>query len=442
MATLEERMRDDVLLRHAVHDEKVSNREIGRMFGIDESTVRRYRARNIVRPNAPLSPSIPVSNGTAQWHVGVDLTRDRGEGRTLPVPVEEARDMSDAELLESMSVDPEKWSITSRRESKWQSASGEWLSAHKVELGRVGALTGDLSVDQMNEILEEYSRMSVPTHSGLPNTHKNRIFVVPVADLQAGKVDGGGTAALVDRFGRVTVEVRDRLAREGGTETLIIPILGDCIEGLVHQGGRFITRLDISVTEQVRVYRRLLLHMIQELEPYCQYMTVVVLPGNHDETYRVVNTPVTDSWAIEGASAVEDALALSGRYERVKFIYPGDEELVITLNVGTEQKPYVLAFTHGHLAKTPNSVTTWWGNQAFGKQHGGNADLLFSGHFHHLRVENMGSGRTWFQAPALDGGSDWYRRTHGSEEPTGMISLWVTPGRGLGWEGLTIHTGE
>lgn len=441
MASLEDRMRDDILLRYAVHDPKVSNREVGRTFGIDESVIRRYRARNIVSPQAPLTASLPVSNGTTQWHAGVDLTVDRGEARTLPVPVAEARNMSDDDILISMNIDPEKWCITSRRESKWQNAGGEWLSAHKVELGRVGALTGDLSVDQLNEILSEYTRGEISKMFPPTNTHDNRIFVVPIADLQAGKMDGGGTAALVDRFGRITAEVRDRLVRDGGAQTLVIPVLGDCIEGIVSQGGKLVTRLDISITEQVRVYRRLLLHLIGELASLAQHIIVVVLPGNHDETYRIVSTPTHDSWAIEGASAVEDALSLSGRFDHVRFVYPGDEELVITLNVGTEVKPYVLGFTHGHLAKAPNSVGTWWGNQAFGKQHGGNADMLFTGHFHHLRVENMGSGRTWIQAPALDGGSDWFRRTHGSEEPTGMISLWVTPGQGLGWEGLTIHTG-
>lgn len=440
MATLEERMRDDVLLRHAVHDSRMSNREVGRTFDIDESVIRRYRAKNIVSPQAPLIAGLPVSNGTAQWKAGVDFTRDRGEARTLPVPVAEARDMSDDDILESMNIDPEKWSITSRRESTWQNARGEWLSAHKVELGRVGALTGDLSVDQMNEILGAYTHL--PTFEGVFPTHDNRIFVVPIADLQAGKIEGGGTAALVDRFGRITQDVRDRLIRDGNAQTLIIPVLGDCIEGIVAQGGKGIARLDISVTEQVRVYRRLLLHIIQELASYACRTIVVVIPGNHDETYRLVTTPTNDSWAIEGASAVQDALALSGRYDNVSFVYPDDEELVITLNVGTQEKPYVLGFTHGHLCKAPNSMATWWSNQSFGKQHGGNADMMFTGHFHHLRVENMGTGRTWIQAPALDGGSDWYRRAHGSVEPTGMLSLWVTPGQGLGWEGLTLHTGE
>ena len=434
MATLEERMEDNVLLRMRVLDPLTPNRAIEREFGIDESIVRRWRHRNIVGPN-PMGNDQPTAK-TVQWQPGLDLSTNRGEARTLPVPVAEATVPEDLVLLESVGADPDKWEITGRKESRWQNAGGEWLCAHKLELGRRGAQTGDLSVAQISEILNDY------TFSAYRTYHGNGVFVVPIADLQAGKIDGGGTAALVDRFGRIVQEVRGRLEREGGCDLLVIPVLGDCIEGLVSQGGKLVTRLDISVTEQVRVYRRLLTHIIAELAPYATRVVVPVLPGNHDETYRIVDTPVTDSWAIEGASAVADAMEFNQKYQHVSFIFPASEELVVTLNVGTQEKPFVLGFTHGHLAKAPNSVEAWWGKQAFGKQHAGSADILFSGHFHHLRVEQMGSDRVWIQAPALDGGSDWFRRSDGKDTPAGMLSMWITPGQGIGWEGLTIHTGE
>src|SRR6185437_13151314 len=94
--------------------------------------------------------------------------------------------------------------------------------------------------------------------------------------------------------GRIVQEVRETLEREGGCDLLIIPVLGDCIEGLVSQGGKLVARLDISITEQVRVYRRLLTHIIAELSQYARRVIVPVLPGNHDETYRMVQQPVTD----------------------------------------------------------------------------------------------------------------------------------------------------
>jgi len=438
---IEDRIRQDPFLSVAINTTGISNREIGRQFDIDESVVRRWRNRNIVSPQASTHKPLTQEAGTSQWVAGIDLSTDRGEARTLPAPVVDgAKPVEDKELLEKVGVDPAKWEIASRKESRWQNAGGEWLSAHKVEVRRRGSMTGDLSVEQMTEILSDYSKRA-DRYFGSP-THANGIFVVPISDLQAGKVDGGGTAALVDRFGRMIQAVRDRLIREGSAQTLIIPVLGDCIEGLVSQGGKLVTRLDISVTEQVRVYRRLLIHAVAELAPHAKRVLVVVLPGNHDETYRVVSTPTHDSWAIEGASAAQEALAMSKNFKHVEFLYPDSEELVVTVNVGTKDKPFVLAFTHGHLAKAPNSMAAWWAGQSFGREHGGSADILFTGHFHHLRAEQMGGGRTWIQVPAMDGGSDWYRRSTGANQVAGILSLWVTPGKGLGWEGMTIHTGE
>lgn len=436
MATLEERMAENPMLDAMVRDTGMSNRRVGTVFGIDESVIRRWRHRNIVAPGPMLADEIETLGQTAQWTPGLDLSDDRGQARTLPAPVVEGTTPEDRELLESVGADPEVWEITGRKESRWQSASGEWLYAHKLELGRRGAQTGDLSVEQISSILADYQS------SGYQTYHGNGIFVVPIADIQAGKQDGGGTAALVDRFGRIVQEVRGRLEREDGCDLLLIPVLGDCIEGMVHMGGKLALQLDISVTEQVRVYRRLLTHVIAELAPYANRVIVPVLPGNHDETTRVLTTSVNDSWAIEGASAVADAMADNPKYEHVQFVFPEPEELVITLNVGTKDKPFVLGFTHGHLAKTTNGVEAWWGKQAFGKQQAGDAVMLFSGHFHHLRVEQMGTDRCWIQAPALDGGSDWFRRQAGVNAPAGMISLWITPGQGIGWEGLTVHTGE
>lgn len=442
--TLEERMAQDFSLKAKVYNLNIPNRAIGREYEIDESIIRRWRQRNILSPDAMVEPVMPLAsaNGTVQWFPGLDLSRERGEARTLPVPVVDGVTPDDIELLESVGADPAKWEITGRKESRWQNAGGEWLSAHKLELGRRGAQTGDLSVDQISDILREYdARQTYPSwDSG--ETHANGIFVVPIADLQAGKIDGGGTAALVDRFGRIVQEVRERLEREGGCDLLVIPVLGDCIEGLVSQGGKLVARLDISITEQVRVYRRLLTHIVAELSPFARRVIVPVLPGNHDETYRIVNMPVTDSWAIEGASAVADAMADHPKYHHVSFVFPEDEELVVTVNVGSHEKPYVLGFTHGHLAKTSNGMQAWWGKQAFGRQSIGRADMMFTGHFHHLRVEQMGGGRTWIQCPALDGGSDWIRRSDGFDDLSGILSLWVTPGQGIGWEGLTVHSGE
>lgn len=150
--------------------------------------------------------------------------------------------------------------------------------------------------------------------------------------------------------------------------------------------------------------------------------------------------PVTDSWAIEGASAVADALAGREEFDHVEWMFPDEDELAIAVNIGTKRKPFVLGFTHGHVMKTSARALEWWRDQSHGRQPVGAADLLLTAHFHHYRAEQTGGNRTWIQIPALDGGSSYFRHQTGADEPAGMVSLWLRPGVGNGWHGLTIHS--
>lgn len=431
MLTIAERAEQDPGVRAILEDLSVSSRTAATQIGCGATAVRKWRKNNLATPY-PSSQRMQTRFGSA-WTPGVEVGTEDGEIRTIPqnyTPFEP----EDAELLRSLDVDPEQWEIVTRRESRWQSASGDWLRAYKASLKRRGRTHGDLPAEAMNEILGAYTKpVARPSYRG------DSTLIVPVGDLQAGKVDGGGSGALIDRFGALTAQVQNRIADSGRVGKLILPWLGDCVEGIVSQNGKLALRLDLSVTEQVRLYRRLMLHQIATLAPYAAEVIVPVVPGNHDETWRMLQTAVDDSWAIEGASAVADALQLSGQYGHVKFLFPDPEELAITLDIGASE-PYVLAFTHGHLAAQPGKIIDWWKGQSHGRQAVGRADMLFTGHFHHLRIENTGGNRTWVQIPALDGGSEYYRRKHGEDVPAGMMSMWLTPGSGSGWEGLTIHS--
>ena len=173
MTTLEERMAGSELLRQAVLDTRISNRRVGDTWGIDESVIRRYRHRNIVDPHPGTASKMPAQGLTAQWTPGLDLSRDRGEARTLPVPVADGPTPDDLTLLNSVGADPEKWSVKARKESRWQNAGGDWLSAHKLELERRGVETGDLSVAQIGEILEDYSGRDGLANSDNEETQAN-----------------------------------------------------------------------------------------------------------------------------------------------------------------------------------------------------------------------------------------------------------------------------
>jgi hypothetical protein len=54
--------------------------------------------------------------------------------------------------------------------------------------------------------------------------------MIPVGDLQVGKPDAGGTSAIVDRFCRLTEQVRQRILATptGRVQALILLWLGVC----------------------------------------------------------------------------------------------------------------------------------------------------------------------------------------------------------------------
>jgi predicted phosphodiesterase len=263
-------------------------------------------------------------------------------------------------------------------------------------------------------------------------------FVIAWSDSQIGKPDGDGTAGTINRILTKTTSVCERL-QELKRKKIIPPVIylivgGDCIEGTQTQGGRLVGRLDATLTEQVRIFRRLLLKQIQMILPYSAKIVVIVVPGNHDEALRVGNQMASrsdDSWAIEGAAAVADALDLAG-IDSVSFVFPQRDKLTVTVDVqGT-----IVGVSHGHQARSPDSMIKWWQGQSFGNEPIGDADLLITGHFHHLRIQHATKNKTWIQLPATDGGSEWYSSRSGMDSPAAILSLFVGGG---GWNRLELH---
>lgn len=442
--------RDDEWVRAILDDSLIGHRatarEINQRLGANttsEKSVRRFRSKRttteaLTSPGPVASSRTPVKGSGGSWQPGIDISpTEGGEFRTTPRVISQEApepEPDEAALLAEFDLDPAVWTITHARKSRWQSGDN-WLEAHKVSFTKRSA--APLQAADVEDIMAQYKvARAVAPRPVAPE----RILMVPSGDLQLGKSEGGGTAATIERFCRITDDIATELQRGGFNTSLILPWLGDCIEGIVSGKGRFLAQLDVPITEQVRIYRRLMMHQIALLAPLAVKVLIPVVPGNHDETTRVQEMPVNDSWAIEGASAVSDWMTGRPGYDHVEFVFPDPDELGITVDVGTPAAPYVVSFHHGHAASTPQGMIPWWKNQAHGRQHAGAADLLVTAHFHHLRVEHTGGNRTWLQIPAMDGGSGWYRRRSGEQGVTGLVSVELTPGSGQGWRNLTVHS--
>jgi predicted phosphodiesterase len=248
-------------------------------------------------------------------------------------------------------------------------------------------------------------------------------FVVAVGDLQLGKIDGDGAEGTVERAVSGLYEAADRLKsirKYKSVGPVHIAWLGDCIEGFVSQGGANAWRTTLTVTEQLRLLRRIMLKSIEIFAPVADIMTCVAVPGNHDQAIRFGRSGVTrydDSFDIDALLAVSDACAISDAYSHVKFYVPETDEMSVTLDVsGTK-----LGHIHGHQTKARQHFT-WWSKQAFGDQQIGQADVLLAGHFHHFVYDTSGK-RKFIQVPALESESTWFRHHYGEVGDPGILTF-------------------
>jgi hypothetical protein len=448
MSSLSELAQQYDSIRNVLEDTSIPHLTAARQIGVlgfttTDRSVRRYRARQGITLDSLVSPY--AGTGTVahrprreldvpQWVPGIDIEVDRGEFRTVPItvtPEQTVVEPQEAELLQQFNLDPQVWEITAARKSQWQSGEN-WLEARRVSFRKRGS-GFSLTRDDIEEVMDRYTHI-VPRLKDV--TAFKGTLVVPAGDLQLGKQDGGGTRATVDRFARIINELAEEYYY--GVENLVLPWLGDCIEGSVSQGGRNISNLDVSPVEQVRIYRRLMMHELAVLAPLGRRVLVPVVPGNHDETTRVQNLGPRDSWAIEGAVAVQDWMQGRPEYAHVTFLFPDQTEPDLTVDIGG----VTVAFMHGHGTgkSRPEGIIDWWMKQAHGRQLAGEADLLVTAHWHHLRVLATGGNKTHIQIPALDGGSDWFRHHTGEEPDSGIISFELTPGVSPSWTNLKMWT--
>lgn len=266
----------------------------------------------------------------------------------------------------------------------------------------------------------------------------DRALVVAWADLQVGKVGSrGDTEALVAR-------VIDRLdalevyAQQSGCDSAYLVDVGDCVESFENVPSQAFTN-DLSFPEQLRVARRLYTEAALRLARIFPKVTCVAVPSNHGAWRRGkdhLGRP-GDDFGLEMLTAVADAFALNDALSHVDFVIPDVWQETVALDVhGT-----ILAVSHGHQVNRPEQLPLWWAKQVHGGQPAADADVLLTGHFHHLRVQpsgrsvHTGRAKWWIQAPTLDNGSDWFRLKAGDDSDPALLTFVVD---GNGWSRLEL----
>jgi predicted phosphodiesterase len=323
------------------------------------------------------------------------------------------------EILRERGLDPAEWVVTSVRKGAWQTFHGDWLESVRVNITPACSVAErDFDLEELVDHIKTWR-----PDKGIKTATGTGAYAHVGADKQIGKRSGsGGSEQTVNR---VLYATEKSLARFKGLQkmglsfgTIVLPELGDHVEGNVSQNGRLqgLAASDLGQTEQVRVARRLLLQQIKTFAPLAERLIVPVVNGNHDEVTRQVAADPADGWNVEIASAVQDACAENPALQHVEFRFPASGHQTLTIDIAG----CMLGLFHGH--QFSRDVQKYIDGQSTGQTALGGADLWISGHYHHFKSQDIGS-RLWVQAPTIDPGSDWYRDRTGASARPGVLTL-------------------
>jgi hypothetical protein len=255
-----------------------------------------------------------------------------------------------------------------------------------------------------------------------------------MADLQLGKADGDGTDGTIARFFSMletAAATCDRLASRG-VEELVIPWLGDLVENVDGHYAMQGFTTDRNLNEQVETAALLYLALNKTLAPMFPRVLNVVVPGNHGEVRKdgKAHTDFGDNHDVTapylGHQAITDTLP------HVRFLRPSKPDLTATVEI----RGRIHGFMHGHQGKVSGPtaharIIEWHRRQAAGQRAMGDAEFVWSAHYHHASIAAPNASRVYIQSPALDGGSPWYAETKGDESEPGTFMGLLNGKRGM-----------
>ena len=374
------------------------------------------------------------------WEPGVDT--ERGVITHLSDANQPPQNWSD--IIRELGLDPSVWSVNPDagvQVRSWDSGDRRMYYYRAT----VEPLRSSVSVD-VDALIGHLRRGGKSPQKRSESV--SRTLVVCLADWQAGKGthERSGTEQLVRRV----MELRDEIPqhvkrlRKVGQEISELAVigLGDLVEGCDGHYAMQTFQTELDEREQARLVRRLLVELMNEWVKVAPDLVIGCVPGNHGQRRRSgkAYTNWGDNADVQAFEVLREVLRSNEQvFGHVRYAIP-DQEQTITLDLsGT-----VVGFAHGHQfrggAAPQGKALRWWSNKAMSREPIGDCDILVSGHFHHLQVHGEGvadspKGRTWFQCPALDCGSDWWEHQGGAPTQQGTLTFTVDAD---GWANLAV----
>jgi len=344
-----------------------------------------------------LSKPAPKVTVPDEYSPSVSFDGNGGEAVLPPVQGDNPVDI-EGFLLEA-GINPKEIEIVGEpRISRWQVArpfplEPMWMTSVRIRWRRINP---ELSLPLLYKLAKKTKPVTPkPVVSG-------KALVVLWSDLQVGKVDHrGGVEALIYRVAETQVKLINKV-KQVKPETIIFCDVGDTIENFsnaadMHQ----LQSNDLSIMQQVDLATSLAWETLKQLTKYApvKYLTV----GSNHCQWRVNKQRVgktTDDWGVHIGRTLARLSKEVGL--DIEFFEPQQHDESLAYDVFGD-KFHILGLWHGHQSPRPDQVPTWWRQQAFGKQPIHAATIGVSGHFHHLRVLELGStprGTSRFWDPA------------------------------------------
>lgn len=365
--------------------------------------------------NLPTPPPVGFQPGI-EWdgetgHVTVVTSGEQ------PNPSEVDKVLDTAPFLNSAEIEVD-WSARPRVSIHHDDAGAVRQIWYKLPLKK----RNDYSVD-VDDILDlVYDE--IPT----PEVKAGAWRTIQIGDTHIAKsaVDGAGSALLVKRWKESVLNALSLTPAKG----IHLAFMGDLIEGENSQGGKNIANNDLTLTESLRVARHLVSWTIQEALLHAKRVVVSAVPGNHGDTTRLQNRPLTDSHDIDVVSAVQQAFDMTPHKDRISWFYPeeGSGHVVYGID-GT-----VFASTHGHLFKGMlKGAENWWAGMSVSGEPAGAAHVLMAAHYHSPLIANYTRNKWICFGAALEDKSTWLNEQNGASSQPGMLTYLTEKGTPYGF---------
>lgn len=251
--------------------------------------------------------------------------------------------------------------------------------------------------------------------------HLVNTAILQPTDEQWGKTDfNGGTPQTEERVLNSYAAFAD-YCREYRPRQIALLRTGDGIENTCSTNSQRDTN-DLDVPHQIVQSFKIDLQGLAMLAPLAEEVIDARVTSNHGRWRTGLKADAGNPHADFGIAVgrqLEDTQRVLGVLPNVKFLFPDALMESMTVQLDTIRA----GMTHGHLASSPDRMGDWWAKQDHGRMPTWDADILFVGHWHSMRIYQSGDGRWVVVGPASDNGSSWFSNIRGERARSGMLAM-------------------